>query len=99
MPTQCRRDLFGYEVVEGRQAVAAFDRENSGPALRLCEMRARRSAAPRLRSISPGAPPSEVSRPASNVIWTGLPATVTRRGKRDIIRRGRGGDACRISST
>jgi hypothetical protein len=39
MPTQCRRDLFGYEVVEGRQAVAAFDRENSGPALRLCEMR------------------------------------------------------------
>jgi hypothetical protein len=25
MPTQCRRDLFGYEVVEGRQVVAAFD--------------------------------------------------------------------------
>src|ERR687897_2121540 len=25
MPTQCSRDLFGYEVVEGRQMVAAFD--------------------------------------------------------------------------
>ena len=25
MPTQCNRDLFGYEVVEGRQVVAAFD--------------------------------------------------------------------------
>jgi Transposase DDE domain group 1 len=25
MPTECRRDLFGYEVVEGRQVVAAFD--------------------------------------------------------------------------
>ena len=25
MPTQCCRDLFGYEVVEGRQVVAAFD--------------------------------------------------------------------------
>jgi Transposase DDE domain group 1 len=25
MPTQCKRDLFGYEVVEGRQIVAAFD--------------------------------------------------------------------------
>jgi hypothetical protein len=25
MPTQCTRDLFGYEVVEGRQVVAAFD--------------------------------------------------------------------------
>jgi hypothetical protein len=25
MPTQCDRDLFGYEVVEGRQVVAAFD--------------------------------------------------------------------------
>jgi Transposase DDE domain group 1 len=25
MPTQCRRDLFGYEVVEGPQVVAAFD--------------------------------------------------------------------------
>ena len=25
MPTQCSRDLFGYEVVEGRQGVAAFD--------------------------------------------------------------------------
>jgi len=25
MLTQCRRDLFGYEVVEGRQVVAAFD--------------------------------------------------------------------------
>ena len=25
MPTQCGRDLFGYEVVEGRQVVAAFD--------------------------------------------------------------------------
>ncbi len=25
MPTQCSRDLFGYEVVEGRQVVAAFD--------------------------------------------------------------------------
>jgi Transposase DDE domain group 1 len=25
MPTQCRRDLFGYEVVEGRRVVAAFD--------------------------------------------------------------------------
>jgi hypothetical protein len=25
MPTQCSRDLFGYDVVEGRQVVAAFD--------------------------------------------------------------------------
>jgi Transposase DDE domain group 1 len=25
MPTECNRDLFGYEVVEGRQLVAAFD--------------------------------------------------------------------------
>jgi len=25
MPTGCNRDLFGYEVVEGRQVVAAFD--------------------------------------------------------------------------
>ena len=25
MPAQCSRDLFGYEVVEGRQVVAAFD--------------------------------------------------------------------------
>jgi Transposase DDE domain group 1 len=25
MPTQCSRELFGYEVVEGRQVVAAFD--------------------------------------------------------------------------
>ena len=25
MPTQCSRDLFGYEVVEGRQVVASFD--------------------------------------------------------------------------
>jgi hypothetical protein len=25
MPTQCNRDLFGYEAVEGRQVVAAFD--------------------------------------------------------------------------
>jgi hypothetical protein len=25
MPTQCSRDLFSYEVVEGRQVVAAFD--------------------------------------------------------------------------
>jgi Transposase DDE domain group 1 len=25
MPTQCSRDLFGYEVVQGRQVVAAFD--------------------------------------------------------------------------
>jgi Transposase DDE domain group 1 len=25
MPTQCNRDLFGYEVVEGRQVVAAFN--------------------------------------------------------------------------
>jgi hypothetical protein len=25
MPTQCSRDLFGYEVVEGGQVVAAFD--------------------------------------------------------------------------
>jgi hypothetical protein len=25
MPTQCNRGLFGYEVVEGRQVVAAFD--------------------------------------------------------------------------
>jgi hypothetical protein len=25
MPTECSRDLFGYEVVEGRQVVAAFD--------------------------------------------------------------------------
>jgi Transposase DDE domain group 1 len=25
MPTQWSRDLFGYEVVEGRQVVAAFD--------------------------------------------------------------------------
>jgi hypothetical protein len=25
MPTQCSRDLFGYEAVEGRQVVAAFD--------------------------------------------------------------------------
>jgi hypothetical protein len=25
MPTQCNRDLFGYEVVEGRRVVAAFD--------------------------------------------------------------------------
>ena len=24
MPTECRRDLFGYEVVEGREVVAAF---------------------------------------------------------------------------
>jgi hypothetical protein len=26
MPTECSRDLFEYEVVEGRQVVAAFDR-------------------------------------------------------------------------
>jgi DDE family transposase len=33
MPTQCSRDLFGYEVVEGRQVVAAFDGgENSSDA-------------------------------------------------------------------
>jgi hypothetical protein len=25
MPTECSRDLFGFEVVEGRQVVAAFD--------------------------------------------------------------------------
>src|SRR5688500_5289733 len=25
MPTECSRDLYGYEVVEGRQVVAAFD--------------------------------------------------------------------------
>ena len=25
MPTQCSRDLFGYEVVEGREVVAGFD--------------------------------------------------------------------------
>jgi Transposase DDE domain group 1 len=25
MPTQCNRDLFGYEGVDGRQVVAAFD--------------------------------------------------------------------------
>jgi hypothetical protein len=25
MPTECSRDLFGYEVVERRQVVAAFD--------------------------------------------------------------------------
>src|SRR5919106_754555 len=25
MPTECSRDLFGYEVVEGRRVVAAFD--------------------------------------------------------------------------
>jgi hypothetical protein len=25
MPTQCNRDLFGDEVVEGRRVVAAFD--------------------------------------------------------------------------
>ena len=25
MPTQCSRDLFGYEAVEGRRVVAAFD--------------------------------------------------------------------------
>jgi hypothetical protein len=25
MPTQCSRDLFGYEVVAGRQVMAAFD--------------------------------------------------------------------------
>jgi hypothetical protein len=25
MPTECSRDLFGYEVVQGRQVVAAFD--------------------------------------------------------------------------
>ena len=25
MPTECSRDLFGYELVEGRQVVAAFD--------------------------------------------------------------------------
>ena len=25
MLTKCSRDLFGYEVVEGRQVVAAFD--------------------------------------------------------------------------
>jgi hypothetical protein len=25
MPTECSRDLFGYEVVDGRQVVAAFD--------------------------------------------------------------------------
>jgi hypothetical protein len=25
MPTQCSRDLFGYEVVDGREVVAAFD--------------------------------------------------------------------------
>jgi hypothetical protein len=25
MPTECSRDVFGYEVVEGRQVVAAFD--------------------------------------------------------------------------
>ena len=25
MPTECNRDLFGYEVVEGRRVVAAFD--------------------------------------------------------------------------
>jgi hypothetical protein len=29
MPTQCSRDLFGYEVVEGRQVVAAFDGGNA----------------------------------------------------------------------
>ena len=25
MPTECSRDLFGYEAVEGRQVVAGFD--------------------------------------------------------------------------
>jgi len=25
MPTECRRDRFGFEAVEGRQVVAAFD--------------------------------------------------------------------------
>ena len=25
MPTECNRDLFGFEAVEGRQVVAAFD--------------------------------------------------------------------------
>jgi hypothetical protein len=25
MATECSRDLFGYEAVEGRQVVAAFD--------------------------------------------------------------------------
>jgi Transposase DDE domain group 1 len=25
MPTECNRELFGYEVVEGHQVVAAFD--------------------------------------------------------------------------
>src|SRR6476659_3006348 len=25
MPTECSRDLFGFEAVEGRQVVAAFD--------------------------------------------------------------------------
>ena len=25
MPTECSRDLFGYEAVEGREVVAAFD--------------------------------------------------------------------------
>ena len=25
MPTECSRDLFGYEAVEGRQVMAAFD--------------------------------------------------------------------------
>ena len=29
MPTQCSRDLFGYEVVEGRRVVAAFDGGNT----------------------------------------------------------------------
>jgi hypothetical protein len=25
MPTQCSRDLFGHEAIDGRQVVAAFD--------------------------------------------------------------------------
>jgi hypothetical protein len=29
MPTQCSRDLFGYEVVESRQVVVAFDGGNA----------------------------------------------------------------------
>jgi hypothetical protein len=32
MPTECSRDLFGYEVVEGRQVVAAFDGDNTSDA-------------------------------------------------------------------
>ena len=41
MPTQCSRDLFGYEVVEGRQVVAAVRRRRRSPRMpaRCCSAR------------------------------------------------------------